>query len=458
MTQSKITIPNTKQQAIQGVLQSINHHGLVPLSQIPKSVLANPVAQVQSIDGDICVNYVNLRKADSAETRLALSLAVEEEWCGIYGICLERQWTFQRFSSIELLQAEASARLMQSIVFILNPPQKKIGNCIVSGGELSTDIVSYEPGKDGFAQQRARSVSTGLKMAYSNRITEVKTPHNFKKNEIKAVFVPEQLVDMAREFFTDLKIIPVISKVVTLHAIPKILELYHNEILKKPLKVEAPDYLGAIHTFCENEHLTTFSLHAVRLHTDFDFIVRPISRVTGNEHIIHSTYAKIAKQFDDDSAFIIVHKNYGQSKLNLIERLRVHKFLPEDCIVKMERGCQFSIAMNTNLTQLKGGLIISNAYKDLSEVQLSLLVDPDIKVIKAERFYVLAYPLRLEEYVNTVVNKFHVMQESVTKIQAFTRGSRTRTFFEDYRQKQENLKIAQQEFKLAGEQLKNLTS
>lgn len=455
MTQSKITIPDTKQLAINGVLQSISNHGLVPLSQIPKSVLANPVTQVQSLDGDICVNYVNLHKADAAETRLALSLAVEEEWCGIYGICLERQWTFQRFSSIDLLQAEASARLLQSMVFILNPPPNKMGNHILSGGKIPTAISCYEPGKEGCTQQRARSVSTGSMMAYSNRITEIKTPHNFNKNEIMAVLVPEQLVEMAKEFFPDLKIIPVISKVLTLHAIPKILELYHNEILKKPLKVEAPDYLGAIKTYCENEHLITFSLHAVRLHTDFDFIIRPIAKIAGNEHIINSTYAKIAKKFDDDSAFIIVHKNYGQSKLNLIERLRVHKFLPEDLIVKMERGCQFSIAMNTGLTKLKGGLIISNAYKDLSEVQLSLLADPCLKVIRTEHFFVLAYPPRLEEYVNSVVNKFH---ESVTKIQAFSRGLRVRTFFEDYRQKQENLKIAQQELELAGEQLKNITS
>lgn len=457
MAQSKISIPDSKQLAIQGVFQSINTNGLIPLSNIPNSVLTNPVTQCQSLDGDICVNYVNLRQANPTESRLALSLAVEEEYCGIYGICLERQWPFQRFSSNELCRAEISARLLSSAVFILNPPQKKIGICTVNGGNRPSEIASYEVNKDGFAQQRDRSVTTGLKMSYSNRVTEIKTPHKFRKNEIKAVLVPEHLLNMANEFFENLRIIPVASKVITLHAIPKILEYYHNEVLKNPVRVEAPDYLGAIHTFCDNEQIKTFSLHAVRLHTNFDFIIRPISKVSDNEPLLLSTHAKIATKYDDDSAFIIVHKNYGQSKLNLIQRLRTNDFLPEKYILKMEQGCQFSIDMNNKLTQLKGELILSNVYRELSDSQLSLLVDPAIKIMKTERFYVLAYPAVLECYVNKVVNKFNLMQDAATKIQAYTRGARTRTFFEDYRQKQENLEIAKREFEVADEKLRNLS-
>lgn len=348
---------------------------------------------------------------------------------------------------------------MHSIVFILNPPSKNPYITTVAGGKKPTQVAFYEGLKqDGFAQSRGKSVVTGLQAPYSNHITEIKTPHNFKKNEVKAILVPEHLAIMATEIFTSLTIIPVVSKRLKLQSIPEILEKYHNEVLKKPLEIDAPDYHSALSTFCKEKKLEEFSIHAVRLHTNFDFMVRPIFNVSDNEHLMKLTHSKIAVNYEDNSALIVVHKNYGQSKQNVIKRLRDKNFLPEKYILKMEKGGAFSENLNMQFTELKNGLILSNIYKKLSESQLQMLIDPAIKISVTEHFSVLAYPPILEPYVNKVVNNFTSMNEAATKIQAIYRGTRTQTFFQDYQEKYKQLQIAQQEFEMAGENLKKLGS
>ncbi len=461
MSQSKISIGDTQLEALKAVLESINTNGLIPANKIPNKVLTNPVTNCQLIDGDICVNYVNLSQAKPIEIKATMAMAVDEEYCGIYGICLERQWPFQRFSSPKLLHLEISDRLMQSVVFILNPPQKNPKITMVYCGKIPIKVASYEDEQqEGFSQSRGKSIVTGFEMPHSNNLTEIKTPHNFKKNEVKAVLVPEHLAALAAEIFCDLPIIPVISKKLKLNSLPKILEHYHNEKLAKPIEIEAPDYLNALTIYCEKNKLTEFSLHAVRLHTSCDFMVRSISKVLGSEQVLKSTHAKIAQKFDDDSAFIIVHKSYGQNKHNLFKRLRENNLLPMQYILKMEEGAEYTKVLNLKLTELKNGLIISNIYHELSESQLSLLIDPAIKISQTDNYYyyVLTYPPQFENYVNKVINKFSAMQDASIKIQAYYRSSQTQRFFQNYQQKYENLKVAQQELELAGEQLKNFGS
>jgi hypothetical protein len=156
----KFSLRNASAQAIEKSLVSIHKNGLIPLNKIPPNVLSNTVTQSQNVDGDICINYVNLNGATESEANLALNIAIEEEFTGVYGICLERQWPFQRFSSPKLVHLEATERLMQSVVFILTPPFKlPITTDKVRNAQKPTTIAFYEPGCDeGFSQSRDRSL------------------------------------------------------------------------------------------------------------------------------------------------------------------------------------------------------------------------------------------------------------------------------------------------------------
>lgn len=456
-----ISVQESQKQAIQAVFHSINANGLLPLSRIPKTVLTNPVTQCHTVDGDICVNFVNLRDANKDEAKLALTTAIQEEYCGVYGISLERQWPFQRFASSKLLRAEVSERLIHSVVFILAPPQKNRGmykKNITAGIEKPTMIAFYEGiKKDGFAQSRDKSVVTGEKMPYSNRVTEIKTPHVFSKRDVYAVLVPEHLVNMARETFTELRIIPVAIKRLELHSLPHILTVYHDEKIKGPLTVAAPDYLSALETFYCEEDTQEFSLHAVRLHTSFDFTVRPVTNVTSNEQLLNLTHAKIAKKDDDDSAWIIVHKNFGLSKQNLFNRLG-HSDFPNQHLNTMKKGCQYSIELFSQLASLKSEVTLNNVYDELSKPQLFLLSDLNVDILKLEHFFVIKYSPKIAARVAQIVNNFKsVKEEAATTIQAAFRGYRAKKFFQEYREKHDVLKKAQKECELARDKLMNLT-
>ncbi len=507
---TSVSTQKSKEKAIQAIFRSIEKKGLVPLASIPSTVLVNPVTNAS--EGNICVNFVNLDQADKNDAELAMKVAIDEEFMGVYGICLERQWPFQRFTSPELLKAEASERLMHSVVFILAPPARyPHTNTEIRGAQQPTEIALYQPlmtsDRDGFSQSRDKSVITGQTMPYSNRVTEIKTIHHFAKNEVLAVLVPEHLQSMATETFTQIPIIPVAKKTLTLNSIPQLLTLYHNEKLKKPLTVEAPDYFGALSKFCaEKKNLTKFSLHAVRLHTNFDFIVRPITQVSTNQQLITSTNATVAVQYADDSAWIVVHKNFGVSKQNLLTKLQT---LNVSYYSKIEKGCQPAMAVYTQLAELKGEATLHNVYGELSMPQLSLLTALDVKIIKLDHFYMLKFLPELTDKVEKVVKDFEksiqedaglkklfqevqaenaalkiqtlirgsrarsifqelqektVKENSALKIQALIRGSRVKTIFQEVQkkgvevqEKSEQLKKAQGELDLAREQLDSLS-
>ncbi len=488
MSKSKstiISIQKSKEDATNAIFLSVNERGLRPLNMIPTTILTNPVTHAN--EGNICVNYVNLVLANEKDAALALDVAVNEEYCGIYGICLERQWPFQRFNSPELLKLEASERLMNSVVFILAPPEKNPEKSNeVHAAQKPTQIAFYEKGKtepDGFSQSRGRSIITGKEAPYSNRVTEIKTIHQFTKKEVLAVLVPEHLQSMATAIFTTLPIIAVGTKILTLNSLPRILMYYHDELLKKPLTVEAPDYLDALNKFCAKKGTVHFSLHAVRLHTTFDFTVRPITQVKTAQRLIDSSCSSVAVNYEDDSAWLIVHKNFAIPKQKIITNLKERTSLPERNLSKFEKGCQSTMALCTELTKLKGEALFSIVHGELSFPQLSLLADLGVKVIKLDHFYALNYLPKVKKEVTNVVEQFKSIQESAAlkiqsrirgycartlfqksiqedaalKIQTHIRGYRVRTFFQEVQEKREQLKKAQEELTRAHDKLASLS-
>ena len=71
---------------LENQLQSIKEQGLIPLKKITNKSLALSTLQVQGINDNICVNYLNLK--DSSLIAKNIELALFDQYYGIFGILL----------------------------------------------------------------------------------------------------------------------------------------------------------------------------------------------------------------------------------------------------------------------------------------------------------------------------------------------------------------------------------
>lgn len=204
-----------------------------------KDALANPVLQIQSLSKTLCVNYIDLKGATAAETKTSIETACYEEYTGIFGILSERQHPFQSFKHAELMQEELIARLMNSIVLIVDSPQ--LTRRVLQPGQFDlqvpTELAFYDDGNHAFGQRRGKQLH-GEKLPFTSRVTEITTGFSFKFKKgcpIQAILIPEPLFKLAQGIFADTsaKLIPVPLQELSLKRIPTILEYMHGEALPK---------------------------------------------------------------------------------------------------------------------------------------------------------------------------------------------------------------------------------
>lgn len=434
------------------MMESINKHGLCSLKEIPKDILTNPVLQTQDLDGNICVNYLNLENASTAEIVQAVQVAVFEEYCGVYGISLERQWPFQRFQSKELLHQEMYERLNHSIVFMLRPPTlAKARYSHLPNSVVASYTLTENGNLDGITQSRGRNLLDFSRDSCS-RISEIKTTHHFSKIEIKAAFVPERLYEMAKGIFTNIRIISVSSCMKTFKAIPEILKIFHDQALDRDVSVEVPDYYAAITSFINENKIEECSLHAVRLQTQFDFITRSVESVDTVANILKATSATKQHVYLDRSAWATVHKNYGFSKKELLNRVK--KAINREHFTKMEKANRQSLALCEGLIKAKGENVLTYLYQSLTQYQIKSLIKIDVKIVEQPFCKILNFKDIVKSQVEKIIN---TKNQSVIHLQAVYRGFFARKKIKQYQLKAQQLAIAQAEYKEAELSLKRLS-
>lgn len=454
-----VSIKSIQQEAITAVFTSIQEKGLVSPKARRGEILTTLGAGTNRLDENLCVNYVNLSAASKAETTVALEAALYEEYLGVSGISLERQWPFQRASSATLLPAEITERLMNNILFIIKPPKIHPLTTKVHGGHTPAKIAFYDPAKkDGFSQARGRNLLTGAPIEACARVTEIKTTKAFAKADLLGVLVPEHLYALASGIFTDLEVIPVPTRAHRLHALPEILKIYFDETLHHPMDIGMPDYFAALSELITRKALPEFSLHAVRLHSEFDFIARPITTVSTQAELLAKVNAKIVQDLGDDRAWVVVHKHYGTSQKKLLQTLAEKGVLPLEYLTQLALSSQPSIELFDALSALKGPLVMSNIYSELTPPQIQYLVNLKMDLIKTGSFYVIQYPKPQAAQIIKVIDDFPKIQvEAATQIQALYRGHRCRFFVSEYKKAAAQLALAQQAFDKAAESLSKIS-
>lgn len=464
----QINIKLVQDNANSQIIDSIARTNLCSLKKVSSSILVNPVLQIQGLEGNICLNYLNLTKSSAAEFDLALQTAVHEEYTGIYGILLERQWPFQRIESDSLLQREATERLINSLVFILKPPPKKIGRVSIfcKNGEVEASLAAYEVNNgiptDGFSQSRDKSVISGKTLPHSVRITEIKTTHVFSKSEMQAILVPEHLVSLVEKKFTGVTIIAVPTQDITLRSIPHILSILHDQKITKPINVKAPDYLLSLSTYIKENKLEECSIHAVRLHTSFDFTMRTIQGIASatSQNVISKSNATVIPDQRGDDDWIIVHKSYGISKEPVQERLKNQSF-PEKYLERMKTASKHHSNIYDQLVKSKGNRGLSIIYDKLSLPQIEQLERLNVQVVSQDNFMMISFDPAVKNKVKTICNNKLFMQQAAIIIQSTWRGFWSRKIVTDYKENKSKLVLAEQaleEATLQLEQSKNKLS
>lgn len=454
------TIATQQQDETKKSLISIKNNGLCPLSKIPNNISPNPTLGVQSIYGNICVNHVNLKNTDSEQRKDALNIAIYEEYCGIYGIALERKWPMQSSKVPEILSDEISSRLMNSVVFVINRPEKtRIKTTKIPGSKKEIEIGCYESfTEDGFSQQATGKVLLDKPTPKTDCLTEIKTPHVFPMSEVKAILVPEPLVGMVTEIYknTNIEIIPVSTHAVKLTSIPQILDYMHNEKLSKECEVKAPNYEAALEAI--SNKYTEFSLHTVRLHSSYDFAPRYIADMQASSELIKSTGSVIIEHDKtNNTGWVSAHKRVATSSLPAIENFGKLN-VPKDKIINMKRATESLEATFNKFKNAKGDWVMNHVYS-LSKLQVHRLKQLGVKVIKVnEKFFATSIPANFDvtkkNAMQDIINKWdHRKNDAAVKIQSTFKMFRTRKNFIAYKNRKKELEEATLKFKLAEQKL-----
>jgi len=458
--QDAIEIYKNEQNA--ALLSSVNKHGLVPLSSIPKSTTVNFVFGSQDVHQNICVNYLKLAGKRKGHIRQALKVAIWEEYMGVAGISLERGWPFLSKEGPAAV-AEIQERLMSNIVFVLSPPKKQSLVAYPIGQaphitnrkecyELQTEGFMEGVSSDGMSHSRGQ-VLTDNTPGESDYVTEVKTKHHFSHDEILAILVPEDLIPLAQSALSDLsdKIQPVSYKEETLVKIPDMLRILHQETLATPFTFRAPDYESAlIKTGLCNQN---FSLHAIRLMTSFDIMPRYCIDLEKHHKALTRANAQIVHQDSADSGWYLVHQSKVMNQAKNIKTMQRH-------IRDFRTGDRVNLSLRKALINSKGNSLMNRVWEAFSQEEQVGFTVLGISCISTEHFSMIAYPSTLlsdlgieskdlrktarltgEAHIAEVETRLRE-EKAATTIQAFVRGCLARKALPGYKaaiEKEENL-------------------
>ncbi len=303
---------------IKKALGSINSLGIVPLEKInTEGYTPNFVIGSAETQNSTCVNYLNLGACTPLVTQKdVIHEAVWEEYMGVFGISMERAWSFSFQKNPLLTAQEIQARLCTNIVFVLKPPSEKGIATPISGVQgAMIDYYYQKPvnigiDHDGFSCVRGKTLD-GTPKKNIPQLMEIKTYHIFSKEEIIAVLVPESLYEYhskeLSEYFQE-KVLKVLNVVKPINRLPEMLRIMHSEhIPENTLSLPVPDYESVLESQIAKNH-KQFSLHAVRLPTVFDFTPRYIHNLSNSHNLLKLLNADLLKENEDGSAWVLVHQ------------------------------------------------------------------------------------------------------------------------------------------------------
>jgi hypothetical protein len=436
-----------KQLANQIILESVHRDGLRPLATIHPSVMVNSTTPVSSTASHICVNYVNLESTTLTQQEQALRTVVEEEYKGILGISLERQWPY---TSQKLLTQETYERLHANLVFILSPPNKcpTIARVPKAGGMTPPLALRfYVPDNDGFSQFRKNSLIKDISLGHSYAVTEVKTTHHFEDKDILAILAPEQYFELAASVFGEEKLIKVPSKKICLAAFSKYLESAHQQTLASPLTLDAPDYLSCIKALVASRRLETFSVHCLRLHTTFDFVTRKVCGLSGLEALLRESKAQVLERNDKDEALVMLHKQYAYDRDPIINRFK-DKGMPTAMLAGIIASGRHEQAIFEHYRKHKGDYRLTLFAEKLPLVKQTALKKAKIDVMGHPHYTMLAFQPALELKLQAILDT-PLETLAATNIQASYQGYKVRNLFSQF-------KVAKTEFEAAQHKMETL--
>lgn len=398
-------------------LTSIRNQGLVPLEHQSNLLQSNSVFNTESSKKNICVNYVNLKDKTADEAEVALHVATHEEYCGIYGILMERQWGFHRYNDQKMKLEEIQQRLQSSVVFILKPPHKNPLCYKVPGCEEFIEIQFYQFSgvnalTDGFSQSRGRSLVTGTDVK-TQLVTEVKTIHQFAPVEILAALVPKNLMALAQTIFQNTAIqlieVPLVEK--EFSCIPAILKFLHNEAHEEKFLVKCPDYMESLKKLViGNSEMQRFAIHAVRLHTSFDFMPRYILNYENHSDFIQKNHGVVVSSFENH-AWVVFHKDICVSREKVITRLSVK--YPEKA-EQIKNATKLKEEKFQAIKKFQGEFELFVYYKTIAPEVMKILIDKKIALFGNEHYVMLAFRNEIEkkEVLSLMNNPQKIVVES----------------------------------------------
>ncbi len=428
-----------KNSQIQNVLRSIQRRGIVPLAAISKDCQVNFILGSSETQQNVCVNYLDLSKCTVDQCKHAIKVAVWEEYTGIFGISLERAWPFAVQQNPALVQEEITQRLCNNIVFVLAPPNKpcKQGRLAASPSIRVNKCYEFFKQKeeqlstDGMSQQRGQCLD--LDSSVAPEVTEIKTSHHFKDEEILAVLVPQHLVPLLpEEFATGFKDkIILVENTKTLKPIAKIpqsLTILHKETITPGTSFSVPDYEKVIYEKILPQH-QQFSLHAVRLQTNFDFIPRYIANLSQNTALINASQAIVLTEYPDNSGWVLVHKS---------------KVIDPEVSKKIKQtGASFSPHLDPSeirdkILSAKGSFNMSRYYGISKAAQVGLCLVPGVTAIDiGYNMTMLSFPEAQRQLVGNLVELEKIgleklaqeLVEATTTMQACFRMHKSKTAY-----------------------------
>ncbi|HXH54843.1 MAG TPA: hypothetical protein VNK03_03765 [Gammaproteobacteria bacterium] len=488
---------------IKKALDSINQLGIVPLGKInTQSYTPNFVLGGEETQKNVCVNYLDLTACSSSVTEEdAIHEAIWEEYTGVFGISMERTFPFSFPNNNFLFAQETESRLSTNIVFVLDPPTKKGVPTPVTEGAGATMNVYYEPlvagaapfNHDGFSRARERSLDLAPKKTIS-QVTEIKTNHTFTKQEIIAVLVPPMLHDHfskeLNEYFPGKVIkVPYTQGAKAVNKFPDILRIMHKEaIAPGQIALTVPDYERTLKQMAK--HYKKFSLHAMRLHTVFDFTPRYIHNLSRSANLLQKANACVLKENANGSGWVLMHQaKISDSKGRALMPLLSSRF--DNVALKKELLAAKDEMQSTRiLTDGKAAEkvhFLKKGIESLSEVD-AIHIDYDRliqipELLSQSQILLLSYPAHCKNNMNVKLleqkgrevierqSEAKTSQEDIQKkmreekqreeaakvIQACARRHLSKKLLGDYRVALNNYKAAQASLHTAGQGLTAIT-
>ncbi len=380
--------------------QSLLKKGICPLSALSiAESFPNPTLGVEKVRGNVSVNFIDFTNPWMTKESKSnvVNIATFEEYTGIFGISLERRWSFQSQKTNKINMDEITKRLCASIVVVLKADQDDSLTVLCS---LAASELKSSSRKDLVVGTK---VSNDLNAESS--ITEIKTSHVFPLKEWLAILVPEPLIELASSIFKGkIKIISVPIKKTKLNKLPEILAYLHLETLGGPVEVYAPQYDTALNNFIEKEKLKKFLLHAVRLNTTYDFNYWYIDDLKKNHGLITRLHGKIVQQNSSGSGWVKFHKSVATTT----QRERLNEIYPLTVAKEISEANQFNQQSYEELLRVKQSQTTNEKrqiYGKLSAEKIEILKNQGAQVLSVHGYWILAFPKSLTPKVEEIISK-----------------------------------------------------